>query len=353
MSSWHRRSQSRRGARADRSRATTGGAARRRGRQRTRSTAPAPRFRTRSIRSGSPSTTSCTPTSRINYQPLGSGAGIRQLTSRTVFFGATDQPMKDEQLQSAPGKILHFPTVLGAVVPDLQPAGGVGAAEVHRAAARRHRARQGQEVERSGAREAERRASSCQPPTSPSCIAPRAPGRPSSLLTTWGRSRRSSRARSVSTRRSNGRSGSAARATRASSGLVDADARLARLRRAGLRAAEQDLGRFGAEQHRQPSSPRRSRASRPRQPAPRRTCRPTSACRSPMRPAPTPIPSHPSPGCCSTRIRRTRRRRRSWTTSSAGRSPTARRWRRSWATPACPPRSSTWRLKALEQLKVQ
>jgi phosphate transport system substrate-binding protein len=54
---------------------------------------------------------------RINYQSLGSGAGIRQLTSKTVFFGATDQPMKDEQLQAAPGKILHFPTVLGAVVP--------------------------------------------------------------------------------------------------------------------------------------------------------------------------------------------------------------------------------------------
>ena len=54
---------------------------------------------------------------RINYQPLGSGAGIRQLTSRTVFFGASDQPMKDEQLQAAPGRILHFPTVLGAVVP--------------------------------------------------------------------------------------------------------------------------------------------------------------------------------------------------------------------------------------------
>lgn len=54
---------------------------------------------------------------RINYQSQGSGAGIRQLTSRTVFFGASDQPMKDEQLASAPGRILHFPTVLGAVVP--------------------------------------------------------------------------------------------------------------------------------------------------------------------------------------------------------------------------------------------
>jgi phosphate transport system substrate-binding protein len=57
------------------------------------------------------------PDVRINYQSLGSGAGIRQLSSRTVFFGATDQPMTDEQLRAAPGAILHFPTLLGAVVP--------------------------------------------------------------------------------------------------------------------------------------------------------------------------------------------------------------------------------------------
>lgn len=57
------------------------------------------------------------PDARINYQSQGSGAGIRQLTSKTVFFGASDQPMKDEQLAAAPGPILHFPTVLGAVVP--------------------------------------------------------------------------------------------------------------------------------------------------------------------------------------------------------------------------------------------
>lgn len=57
------------------------------------------------------------PAVQINYQPLGSGAGIRQLTNRTVFFGASDQPMTDEQLKAAPGKVLHLPTVLGAVVP--------------------------------------------------------------------------------------------------------------------------------------------------------------------------------------------------------------------------------------------
>jgi len=57
------------------------------------------------------------PNVQINYQSLGSGAGIRQLTNQTVFFGATDGPMTADQLLAAPGKVLHFPTVLGAVVP--------------------------------------------------------------------------------------------------------------------------------------------------------------------------------------------------------------------------------------------
>jgi phosphate transport system substrate-binding protein len=57
------------------------------------------------------------PNVRINYQSIGSGGGIRQLTSRTVSFGATDGPMTQDQLLAAPGKILHFPTVVGAVVP--------------------------------------------------------------------------------------------------------------------------------------------------------------------------------------------------------------------------------------------
>lgn len=53
---------------------------------------------------------------RINYQSIGSGGGIRQLLERTVDFGASDAPMTDEQLAAAAGKILHIPTVLGAVV---------------------------------------------------------------------------------------------------------------------------------------------------------------------------------------------------------------------------------------------
>ena len=52
---------------------------------------------------------------KIDYQSIGSGGGIKQLKEQTVDFGASDAPMKDEDLKSAPGEILHIPTVLGAV----------------------------------------------------------------------------------------------------------------------------------------------------------------------------------------------------------------------------------------------
>jgi phosphate transport system substrate-binding protein len=57
------------------------------------------------------------PEVQINYQSIGSGGGIRQLSNQTVFFGATDGPMTDEQMLAAAGKVVHLPTVLGAVVP--------------------------------------------------------------------------------------------------------------------------------------------------------------------------------------------------------------------------------------------
>jgi phosphate transport system substrate-binding protein len=56
------------------------------------------------------------PNVRIDYQSIGSGGGIKQLKEQTIDFGASDAPMKDEDLKSAPGEILHVPTVLGAVV---------------------------------------------------------------------------------------------------------------------------------------------------------------------------------------------------------------------------------------------
>ncbi len=54
---------------------------------------------------------------QINYQSIGSGGGIRQVLNGTVDFGASDGPMSDEQLSQAKTKILHIPTVMGAVVP--------------------------------------------------------------------------------------------------------------------------------------------------------------------------------------------------------------------------------------------
>lgn len=52
----------------------------------------------------------------INYQSIGSGGGIQQITAQTVDFGASDAPMKDEELAMAPGELIHIPTVAGAVV---------------------------------------------------------------------------------------------------------------------------------------------------------------------------------------------------------------------------------------------
>jgi len=57
------------------------------------------------------------PEIEINYQSIGSGGGIRQVTAGTVDFGASDGPMSDQQLADAKKKIIHLPTVLGAVVP--------------------------------------------------------------------------------------------------------------------------------------------------------------------------------------------------------------------------------------------
>ena len=58
------------------------------------------------------------PEVQINYQSVGSGAGIQQLTQGTVDFGASDMPMTDDQISKITKfKVLHFPTVLGGVVP--------------------------------------------------------------------------------------------------------------------------------------------------------------------------------------------------------------------------------------------
>src|SRR5207302_5143609 len=52
----------------------------------------------------------------INYQSIGSGAGIQQVKAGTVDFGASDAALSDVQLKEMPRRVLHFPTVAGAVV---------------------------------------------------------------------------------------------------------------------------------------------------------------------------------------------------------------------------------------------
>lgn len=60
------------------------------------------------------------PEAKINYQSIGSGGGIKQITEGTVDFGATDSPMSNEEIEKADtknnNKIIHFPTVIGSVV---------------------------------------------------------------------------------------------------------------------------------------------------------------------------------------------------------------------------------------------
>jgi phosphate transport system substrate-binding protein len=56
------------------------------------------------------------PNVEINYQSIGSGGGIKQLTAKTVDFGASDAPMTEEELKAAPAAVVHIPTVMGAVV---------------------------------------------------------------------------------------------------------------------------------------------------------------------------------------------------------------------------------------------
>ena len=63
---------------------------------------------------------------QINYQSIGSGGGIRQLQAGTVDFGASDGPMSDDQLRDTKFKVLHIPTVLGAVVPAYNVPGVTG-----------------------------------------------------------------------------------------------------------------------------------------------------------------------------------------------------------------------------------
>ena len=284
--------------------------------RRFRSTARARRSRTRSTRSGSASTTSCTRACRSTTSRSDRAAASGRSPKQTVFFGATDGPMTDEQLLAAPGKILHFPTVLGARRADLQHPGRERRAEVHRRRARGHLPRQDHQVERPGDREAEPRRQAARhghhrrPPLR------RQRARPTSGSTTWRRCRRSGRSKvgvatavnwpvGVGGKGNEGVAG-LVKQTPGSIGYVELIYALQNKISYGIGA---EHGRRVREAHRSTSVTAAAAA------AAAARCRRTSACRSRTRRAKASIRSRRSPGCCSTRTRRTRPRRRRWSTS--------------------------------------
>ena len=86
----------------------------------------------------------------MNYQSIGSGGGIAQIKAKTVDFGASDMPLKPEELQAA--GLIQFPAIIGGVVPVVNIEGIAPARCASRAGARRHLLRQAQELERQGDR---------------------------------------------------------------------------------------------------------------------------------------------------------------------------------------------------------
>ena len=95
------------------------------------------------------------PEIQINYQSIGSGGGIRQITEGTVDFGASDGPMNDDQLKAYKEKrgmeVLALPDGAWGRRPDLQPPRGHDGAEIYAGSACRHFSGKDHKVERSGA----------------------------------------------------------------------------------------------------------------------------------------------------------------------------------------------------------
>jgi len=82
---------------------------------------------------------------KINYQSVGSGAGLRQIEAKTVDFGASDAPLKDDEL--AKKGLVQFPMVIGGVVPIVNIKGIAGPAQAHRSSFRRYFSRQNHQVD--------------------------------------------------------------------------------------------------------------------------------------------------------------------------------------------------------------
>ena len=277
----------------------------------------------------------------VNYQAVGSGAGIAQFTAGTVDFGGTDPALKDEEIKAAKkkGAPVQVPTVARRDHRLLQPRRRREGPQARRRDDRRHLPRQDQEVERPGDRGAEPGRRACRHRHHGRATAPTRRARPRaspSFLAAYSPSGRAARA---STRPSSGRPAPAPRATTASPPR-EADRRRRRLRRAGLRAAEQLHLRSREEQvgqvHRADARRRRRRpatASRSR-----RTC--ASATINSPNPTAYPIRSQTFmlvyKDLVQGRASSEARPRRSSRTGSTTRSATGRRSPRSSSTRRCP-----------------
>ena len=128
----------------------------------------------------------------INYQSIGSGGGIKQIKAKTVDFGASDMPLKPDELDK--DGLLQFPTVIGGVVPVVNLEGvKPGELKLDRHGAGRHLPGQDHQVERPGDRRAQPRRQAARTRRSRWCTAPTARAPPSSSPTTCRRSARSGR----------------------------------------------------------------------------------------------------------------------------------------------------------------
>ena len=123
----------------------------------------------------------------LNYQSIGSGAGIKQIQAKTVTFGATDAPLKAEQLEK--DGLVQWPMVMGAIVPVVNLEGvKPGELVLVGRSACRHLSRQGHQVGRSGDREAQSEAEAARPTPSRWCVVPTVRAPPSTSPTISPRS---------------------------------------------------------------------------------------------------------------------------------------------------------------------
>ena len=151
----------------------------------------------------------------LNYQSIGSGAGIKQIKAKTVTFGATDAPLKPEELEKA--GLAQWPMVMGGIVTVVNLDGvKPGDIVLDGPTTRQDLSRRDHQVERSGDQGAQSEAQPARSRDRRRSIAPTARARPSTSPTISSRSRRTGKSRSARRPRSNGRAASAPRATTAS-----------------------------------------------------------------------------------------------------------------------------------------